>query len=486
MTAPAATLTGYRRANRWAERLWHVAGGVSVRTKILGIVLGLTMLLGLAVTYQVRTVMASVFASELENRGVSVASDLGGRSTDPILLNDTYALHQLLNETVSNHPDAAYTFVLDTDGQVLAHTFGDAGFPRSLLDKSVLAGAPQNQHGAITHRMYASEQGVMHEFEAPIMDGKAGVVRLGLTEQRLQAVVDTVTSQMLLTTLVVALAGIGAAMLLTWLLTRPILDLVATTKEVGRGNLQARAPHWADDEIGTLADAFNQMVTDLDASQRAVAEKEQARTSLLSKLITAQEEERKRIARELHDGVGQMLTSLMVGLRLAQRSESTAVMQARTEELCATASETLEQVRVLSRELRPSMLDDLGLVAALERYTSEFGRVHTTLEVDLHCDLPERLPSAVETALYRIVQEAMTNAARHGKASNIGVLVSRRNGAVQTIVEDNGTGFDVDLVRNRRSSVGIYGMRERAELLAGTLEIESGPSGTTVYAEIPL
>jgi signal transduction histidine kinase len=318
------------------------------------------------------------------------------------------------------------------------------------------------------------------------MEGKAGVVRLGLAEQRLQAVVDTVTSQMLLTTLLVAIAGIVAAMLLTWLLTRPILDLVATTKEVGRGNLQARAPHWADDEIGTLADAFNQMVADLDGSRRAVAEKEQARTVLLTKLISAQEEERKRIARELHDGVGQMLTSLMVGLRLAQRSDSPALMQARMEELCTTASETLEQVRVLSRELRPSLLDDLGLAAALERYTAEFGKLHTAIDVDLHCDLPERLPSPVETAIYRIVQEAMTNAARHGKATNVGVLVSRRNGDVQTIIEDNGCGFDVDLVRRRHSSVGIFGMRERAEVLAGTLDIESGPSGTTVYVEIPL
>jgi signal transduction histidine kinase len=486
MTASTAAPFDQLHMRPWLERIWRLAGSVDVRTKILGIVLALTILLGLGVTYQVRTVMTRVFASELENRGVSVASDLAGRSTDPILLNDTYALHQLLNDTVSNHPDAAYAFVVDSEGQVLAHTFGEAGFPARLLDENALAAAPQNEHGAIVHLMYASDQGVMHEFAAPIMEGKAGVVRLGLAEQRLQAVIDTVTSQMLLTTLLVAIAGIVAAMLLTWLLTRPILDLVATTKEVGRGNLQARAPHWADDEIGTLADAFNQMVADLDGSRRAVAEKEQARTVLLTKLISAQEEERKRIARELHDGVGQMLTSLMVGLRLAQRSDSPALMQARMEELCTTASETLEQVRVLSRELRPSLLDDLGLAAALERYTAEFGKLHTAIDVDLHCDLPERLPSPVETAIYRIVQEAMTNAARHGKATNVGVLVSRRNGDVQTIIEDNGCGFDVDLVRRRHSSVGIFGMRERAEVLAGTLDIESGPSGTTVYVEIPL
>ncbi|MFO7634846.1 MAG: histidine kinase [Caldilinea sp.] len=475
-----------RRLNRWAEMVWRVAGSVDVRTKILGMVLALTTVLGLAVTLQVRTVMTSVFADELENRGVSVASDLASRSIDPILLNDTYALHQLLRETVTNHPDALYAFVLDTNGQVLAHTFGDDGFPAGLLDAEALGAANYNLHGDIRHWVYTSNEGTVHEMVAPIMDEAAGIVRLGLAEQRLQTIIDTVTGQMLLTTLLVALAGIVAAMLLTWLLTRPILDLVATTQEVGHGNLQARAPHWADDEIGTLADAFNQMVADLDISRRSVAEKEQARFLLLKKLITAQEEERKRIARELHDGVGQMLTSIMVGMRTMQRSDDAVLNEKRMEDLCATAGETLEQVRVLSRELRPSLLDDLGLAAALERYAAEFSRAHPAVAVDLHCELPVRLPSTVETALYRIVQEAMTNATRHGKASAIGVLVSQRNGAVQTIIEDNGAGFDVAQVRRRQSSVGIFGMSERAELLGGKLDIESGPEGTAIYAEVPL
>jgi len=464
---------------------WRVAGGVDVRTKILGMVLALTTVLGLAVTLQVRAVMTRVFMEELEGRGVSVASDLASRSVDAILLNDTYTLHELLIETVNNHPDALYAFVLDRDNQVIAHTFGDAGFPAALLNPTLAVTAP-NLVGTIRHWVYATNEGRVHEMIAPIMGGNAGVVRLGLTEARLRTVVNTVTGQMILTTLLVALAGIVAAMILTWLLTRPILDLVETTQAVGRGNLQARAPHWADDEIGTLADAFNQMVSDLDASQRTVAEKEQARFELLKKLISAQEEERKRIARELHDGVGQMLTSLMVGMRTLQRSDDASPAAHRMDELCATASETLEQVRTLSRELRPSLLDDLGLAAALERYAGEFARAHPTITVDLHCDLPMRLPGPVETALYRIVQEAMTNAARHGKASTISVLVSRRANAVQAIVEDDGVGFDVAAVRKRQSSVGIFGMTERAELLGGKLDIESGPEGATVYVEIPL
>jgi len=161
---------------------------------------------------------------------------------------------------------------------------------------------------------------------------------------------------MLLTTPLVAVTGVAAASLLTWLLTQPILQLVETTRQVGQGDLSARAPHWVDDEIGALADAFNQMVNDLAASQQAVAEKEAARSRLLAQLINAQEEERRRIARDLHDGVGQALTSLMVGLKLVNQIDDPQAILAQTTELRQVAGETLEEVRLLSRQLRPSVL----------------------------------------------------------------------------------------------------------------------------------
>ncbi|MDW8319403.1 MAG: histidine kinase [Anaerolineae bacterium] len=461
------------------DRLWAIAGAVSVRTKILGIVLALTTLLGLGVTWQVRTVMQQVFIGELENRGHSVLSDLAGRSVDPILLNDTFAVYELLNDTVANHPDAVYAFVLDPAGQVLAHTFGEEGFPTALLTLN-----PPPAEGA-GHLRYVSELGRLHDFSARILDGRAGSVHLGLSERRLQGVVDAVTGQMLLTTALVAMVGIAAATLLTNLLTRPIRDLVQVTTEVGRGNLAVRAPHWADDEIGALADAFNQMVADLDASRQALAEKDAARTRLLEQLINAQEEERKRIARELHDSVGQALSSLMLGLKMLAQTDSLDAARQQAEALRRQAVETLEQVRVLSRQLRPSVLDDLGLAAALERYVDEFARLYPHIAVDLHCNLAERLPPPVETTLYRIVQEAMTNAARHGQPTLISVLLTRRDGHVQAIVEDDGCGFDVEAARRSGRSVGLHGMAERAELLGGRLDIESSQDGTAVYVEVP-
>jgi signal transduction histidine kinase len=289
---------------------------------------------------------------------------------------------------------------------------------------------------------------------------------------------------MWLITLLVAGVGILAAMLLTWLLTRPILDLVTATERLRQGDLSVRAPRWTDDEIGALSDAFNQMVSELESSQQTVIEKENARTHLLSRLISAQEEERKRIARELHDGVGQALTSILVHIKVLAQHQDPAT-QARMGELRQLVDETLADVRLLSRELRPSALDDLGLAAALERYVAEFGVRYPHLEIDLHCTLPHRLPPTVETSLYRVIQEAMTNTARHSHATSLSVVVNERDGAVHAIIEDNGKGFDVESARRAGSSVGLHSMNERSELLNGTLEIESSSDGTTVYVEIP-
>jgi signal transduction histidine kinase len=336
---------------------------------------------------------------------------------------------------------------------------------------------------------YPGNDGHIHDFAVvlrePGGETKIGTVRLGLAETRVVESISHLANQMWFTTLLVAGVGILAAMLLTWLLTRPILDLVMTTEQLRQGDLSARAPRWSDDEIGALADAFNQMVSELEASQQSVIEKENARTHLLSRLISAQEEERKRIARELHDGVGQTLTSILVHIKVLAQNQDPAT-EARINELHHLVDDTLTDVRMLSRELRPSALDDLGLTAALERYMQEFNMRFPHLETDLHTNLAGRLPPMIETSLYRIIQEAMTNAARHSQATSLSVLVNRRDGIVQAIIEDNGEGFDVKSKRRAGSSVGLHSMTERSELLNGTLEIESGSDGTTVYAEIPL
>lgn len=465
---------------QWLEELLVAVSSVSVSTKILGIVLALTISLGLVVTLQVRSVMRGALLDELHNRGHSIVSDLAARSLT-FLQDKNYAgLTQLLTETVRNHPDSRYAFVADASGKVLATTFV-RGTPTELL-----ALTPTLPPTSDYHVHYENYEGEIHDLVHPIFPDGRVFVRLGLGESRLQAIIDSTTQRMLLTTLFVALAGVLAAALLTWLLTRPILDLVTTTNRVRTGDFTARAPHWTDDEIGKLADAFNQMIDALEQSQHALLEKEAARTHLLSRLIDAQEDERKRIARDLHDDVGQALTSALVSIKMLEQSDGAPQAQDKIGALRQIVNETLTRVRLLSRQLRPSALDDLGLAAALERYISEFTSRYPALAVDFHCTVTNRLPATVEISLYRIIQEAMTNAARHSQASSLSVVITQRDKRVQAIIEDNGQGFDVNCMRRAGSSVGLHSMLERTQLLGGKLDIESNAAGTTVYVEMPL
>jgi len=229
----------------------------------------------------------------------------------------------------------------------------------------------------------------------------------------------------------------------------------------------------------------------IDVTARRRAEEKLARTnaelrSLSRRLVEVQEEERARIARELHDEAGQALTTLSVGLKLLERqARHPAALRECTTEMLGTVDGVLEGLHRLAVDLRPAALDRLGLVAALRRHCQIVGEEHA-LAVQLEVvGLEQRLPGEIETALYRIVQEALTNVVRHAGATRVDVILEQRNGTLVALVEDNGRGFDRDAARAEQQ-LGLLGMRERAEALGGTLTIETVPGhGTTLLVEVP-
>jgi two-component system, NarL family, sensor histidine kinase DevS len=205
----------------------------------------------------------------------------------------------------------------------------------------------------------------------------------------------------------------------------------------------------------------------------------------LRRVVEAQELERRRLARELHDETGQALTSILLGLKALEERTADPASRAATEDLRELVVSTLQDVRRLAVELRPSALDDFGLVAALERLTASFTE-QTGISVDFQTALAdERLPEEVETALYRIVQESLTNVVKHARARRVSILLARKGGTVKAVVEDDGQGFDT--VEQTGDGYGLVGMRERLALLGGRLEVESGrDGGTTIAAEVPV
>jgi signal transduction histidine kinase len=215
------------------------------------------------------------------------------------------------------------------------------------------------------------------------------------------------------------------------------------------------------------------------------------RTELLRRLVTAQEDERRRVARDLHDGLGQELTALILGLKALEQSvPEDAPGRDRLREVERIVNVIGREAHDLAVELRPTALDDLGLPAALTAYVDRWSE-RTGIAADFE---PvglggDRLPPEVETTAYRVVQEALNNVAKHAGARRVTVMVSRQGGELVAMVEDDGRGFDPgrDGLGSGGRSLGLLGMRERVGLVGGALVIESGEGeGTVVQARIPL
>lgn len=218
-------------------------------------------------------------------------------------------------------------------------------------------------------------------------------------------------------------------------------------------------------------------------------ELERIQADFFRHLVFVQEEERHRIARDLHDGIGQSIWSLLVGLQGLRALPALEPARGPLDELLRQTTLTLDEVRRLSRQLRPLVLDELGLNAALERDAADFSQAHGIV-VKLYVRNLHRLPGEIETATYRIVQEALTNIARHAAARKVSIVVERKAGFLEAIVEDDGRGFDSEAVL--RSPVpgrhfGLCSMRERAALLGGAVTIDTAPgNGTLIRVQLPL
>jgi signal transduction histidine kinase len=247
------------------------------------------------------------------------------------------------------------------------------------------------------------------------------------------------------------------------------------------------------DVIGASAIARN--ITErkhAEAAQTQIARLEQSQAAhrlLLERVFETQEQERRRIARELHDEAGQLMASLLVGLRALDDSHTIDEAKAQANRLRGIAAQAIDEVGRLARGLHSSVLDDHGLGVGLQRYVADYAKTHA-IAVDLALHDPDTIddvPPAVQLAVFRIVQEALTNISRHSAATAISIRVARSATGLETTVADNGSGFDADATSvNPETHLGLQSMRERAAILGGTVSVRSGATGTTILVHIPL
>ena len=472
---------------------------LSIYYKINGIIVGMLLLLSLIIGIIVIQNTARLLDSQMEKRGNEVASYIAALSSNDILLDDHYALFDRINRTKNNNDDVLYILITDPAQRVLAHTFSGnlpKGLPLPLPDSSPAletegAGSADTYH---VLRFYSNE-GPVREIIFPIENGAIGFIRVGMSEKTTQQLLAHAVDEFFLTTLFICFVAAFGATHLAYVIIRPVGMLAQAAREIQRGNFSVQAVTRTEDEIGHLTTVFNQMASTLEQKQQEndrlleeLRNKEAMRTVLMNKLYTVQEEERKRLSRELHDETSQSMASLLAYMRvllskLQDENQKTLLQGARD-----VAVNVLEGLRKMAVELRPPVLDDLGIIAAMQKYVTNFSYQHSILVRFTPPSSPLPVSNEISLALYRILQESLTNIAKHAQATQVDITLSHLENKVTLLIKDNGIGIRSGALESARQNnrLGIYGMKERAELLGGSLSFQStSGQGTAIIVQLP-
>lgn len=455
-------------------------GKLTIYHRILSMALLIILLLSGALGAVVWNSLDDIVGQLLEKRGVEIATHVAQGSSNYVLTDDSYNLYELASQTMAGSEDIRYILVFDINNRLLAHTF-HGGIPKDLL--AFDAAARTSPYRAKT---FASNEGAIHDVVVPIENGAVGFVRLGMTEEYTRNLIMRHARDIIVAIFVVCALAAVIASGIARRITRPITALAQVAEAITQGNPAVRAAIADRGEVGKLATAFNDMASSLIDANRdkevlleELRAKEQLRDTLISKLITAQEDERKRISRELHDETSQALTSLMLTMRVLAED---ATSDAQREALLTgrdVAANILRDVRQLAIELRPPVLDDLGLVPAINKYIEKFGE-RQGLSIELSTTGADRqIDGQIAVALYRIIQEGLNNVVKHSGAKRVRINIADNREYISLTIADDGRGISGDdlLKAQRESRLGLYGMRERVELLQGRMDIETSPAG---------
>jgi len=440
---------------------WRSTGGavwailsVPILVKMMGIGAIVAACFGVITFVRTRDTLRDNLNASLAGRTISEAESLADYLARPLSVHDIVAVRQILAKTRARHADILYILVRDSDGVILTHTF-DGVVPDGLVPQPSYQLFPKDAFRVVD----AKEDGLIYEAFRPVMGGRGGYVQLGWSHRMIAEELASLRNTILASLAICAAIGIGLALILSLAITHPVHRLNEAVQQISQHNLDARATVFSGDEIGDLATAFNEMAETLAQNNKTILEKENARAALVQRIITAQEQERKAISRELHDQIGQSLLALLVDMRTKNDGMSCGAY-------CTSHKKwiegLIEEVRQVSKGMHPSVLDDYGLDLALKAYAKETAARHNVrIDYETNCpDGSQRLPEPVEVALYRIAQEAIANAIRHAQPSHISVILLTDLQQATLLIEDDGVGFRADQSPPGRG-LGLLSMSER-------------------------
>lgn len=469
--------------------------------KIILVTSSIVAVMGLITIVAINGVVKSVVRDSIEQNGITLAETISSNVADQYLDGKILTVKSVLaNQLDSNHY-LVYAYILNRDDGTVVDTFPQ-GFPTGLIQADPLPDGSRS-----VTKLLEGEGNLVRDIGVPLVSGLDGIeLHIGLSESALLVPLSKISWVIAVLTLIGIAIGSLAAFLFSRLITGPLEELTRQAVRIGEGNLEGDIRLGSRDEVGNLARSFNRMTSQLRETIQALQRRNQElsllsqklgeREELLSKLwhkvISAQEEERKRIARELHDETTQSLAAITFGLKtveeiiLSDQGKGMSFL----EQLRNIAGQVVKELHNLVYDLRPTILDDLGLVPALRWYAeTRLGARGVEFELQV-AGVNRRFPPEVETALFRIGQEAISNIFKHAQARKAVLVLEQKDHTLMMRVKDDGRGFaseEMWRATDEQSGLGLLGMRERVGLLGGTIEIDSQVGeGTMVTVKLEL
>ncbi|AFM42482.1 signal transduction histidine kinase [Desulfosporosinus acidiphilus SJ4] len=469
--------------------------------KIIYMTSGIVAVMGLVTIVAINGVVKNTIRGSIEQNGVVLAettvSNVANQYLDGKLLTVKSVLENQLN---SNHY-LVYAYILNRDDATVVDTF-QQGFPAGLVQAD-----PLPKGSSSVTKLLSMNGNLVRDTGVPLVSGFDGIeLHIGLSESALLLPLSKISWVIALMTVLGIIIGSLAALILSRLITGPLETLTLQAVQIGEGNLDGEILLNSRDEVGNLARSFNRMTThlkeniqalqrrnqDLSLLSQKLGEREELLGKLWLKVISAQEEERKRIARELHDETTQSLAAITIGLKTAEeiipKDQNKGIDF--LGQLRNMAGQIVKELHNIVYDLRPTILDDLGLVPALRWYAES--RLGTRgIGFDLQAEgITHRFSAEIETTLFRIGQEAISNIFKHAQASKVVLILTEKDNYLTMQVKDDGRGFISNELWNTTDEevhLGLLGMRERAGLFGGIIEISSQiGNGTVVTVTIEL
>ena len=469
--------------------------------KIILVTSGIVAVMGLVTIVAINGVVKEAVRDSIEQNGVALAETTAGNLADQYLDGKLLTIKSVLENQIDSNRYLTYAFILNRDNGTVVDTFNQ-GFPAELSQVDPLPDGSRS-----VTKLIDIGGNMVRDIGVPLVSGLDGIeLHIGLSESALLVPLSRISWVIAALTLIGIVIGSLAALLLSRFITGPLETLTRQAVRIGEGNLESEIQLDSRDEVGNLARSFNRMTAQLKETIQALQRRNQElsllsqklgeREELLGKLwrqvISAQEEERKRIARELHDETTQSLAAITIGLKTAEEiipSDQRKGMRF-LEQLRNMAGQVVKELHNIVYDLRPTILDDLGLVPALRWYAeTRLGAKGVEFELQV-AGVNRRFLPEVETTLFRIGQEAISNIFKHAQARKaILVLVLKENSLMMQI-KDDGRGFASKKMwrtSDKGVHLGLLGMRERVGLLGGTIDIDSRVGeGTVVTVKLEL